>query len=1744
MKRNFISLLVLIIATQFCFGGSVTEPANLPAYYSTLNNASAKNLFDAVHTVARKNYSSLSYAGLWTAYKTTDVYPSGHIYAGKIWDMYGGCEFTYSTNQCGTYSVECDCYNREHSIPKSWFGSSESANTPGTDIFHVVPTDGKVNGMRSNYAFGEVNNATYTYNGSKLGTPKSITVSNTLLGDGEISKSCGSSPVFEPIDEYKGDFARGYFGAMVRWANGDYQAFTSGDGGQIFNTAYDASHYYGLTQYGLALLLKWHRQDPVSQKEIDRNNGIQTTQGNRNPFIDYPILVEYIWGKYAGQTFTTDNAVGSFEDNFKNHSDGDKNGGSTPTPTTQYTITWNVKGVTTSVPVNENASPSVPSPKPADCSESRVFVGWTASSTYTNETTAPSDLFTESAPKATEDKTYYAVYADQQTIGSGSPVEVEMIAEFNGQGVSGTGSEITATKSGVTLTFSKGYGASATVIRAYAGGTLTFTSSSSISEIKLTTNASKGNAADVALTSGGGSYTASGTSNTSGTWTGSSKEIVLSNSAKQVQFTGIVIKVGSGTSTTYTNYSLSCSGSGSGSGSTGGSGLIDLGVDPDYYAPIEGLRDSVLKSTLGALTYAHFTTRYSYGSGNHNTWHALWTTDRNESDNSVVDMYSNNKRYFNPSDTTASVADCDIEHMFPNSWWGAKAGNRDAYEDLHHLVPADYSANRSKSNHGPGIPTDTTFNNGVWVNGSDATRDNIVVFCPPDEYKGDFARAFFYIATTYGDTAVWQKEGLTAGHMTNDDWHEFLPAMRELLLSWHRNDPVSDKERVRMHKVYLIQGNRNPFIDYPCLAEYIWGDKQGQTVALSTLASAYDDNFVDEGCVTTTEPTIILPTNAVNIGMTTSGTTISKTITVKGINLTDGNLTLALSGTNASLFSLSKTSISKANATSGQAVTISYKPTANGNHNALLTISGCGVSPYAVSLSGSCAPKYTATWMVEGEQLTTTTAFAGLMPSLPTQPNDCDAPRVFVGWTAASSVSDRPSDLFIDEAPALNSNTVFYAVYADEDKHLETSGTQTYTFSNNKWAASPTDWISGKNGFGYTAGKGVQVSLSTTGANAACPTEYTNVTTITVNYCTNASAGAGSVTMYVGENSITQTVTKTGGTTLRNLEFDFSATRPSGEIAISVESTENSVYINSVKITYGAPPTYSEYSLSCTKVSKSTVIFMNNGQVYKKVTDYAGTAITDLTNPTACDGYTFVGWSTKQYTADNTGLPEIETPSKIPATDMTYYAVYSREVSSESTSGAEVGTVLWAEDFSGFNNGDIPSADTKGTPTVYGGQNVTYASTNGGGTTKIFTGTVYAGGTSPELLIAFGNGTFSISGIPTGKAEKMTLTFKTNKTTTTYCLVSSSTDGITVGTQTITNKISTCEITNAGHVETFDLTITNTHSSQNGREDDFELTVQTSSTTSGTKTTYYTTEPDCTPIIIPDYTVVFMNGDEKFDEVIGHAGEEISVGEPMPSCMDYTFYGWSDILYGKDNTFKPAKYVPTVIPNEDKTYYAVYTKTEEAGFGLTNQYKKITNTDELTDANYLVVADTSKLLAMSSDWKNSYYLGSVEVTEDDGLITTDNEKIIWNINRSEVGLSFHNSAVGYLYIETSINGETTYYNIKLGDNTETNKFSYEVKDGVWVFSSVSYPDRQIEYYKKKAYWSYYTAQGAPIYLYKQQEGLVYKTYYTTSPDCSSSPSTAIESQTMNPTAQKMVINGTLFILREGKLYDARGQRVL
>src|SRR5574344_2924366 len=187
MKKTF----VLIGIAAF---SAIVYAAPIDGYYTSLDGKAGETLFNAISSCAASGYSSLGYGGLYTAYEKTDNLN------GQVWDMYSNCGFAFSKT-CGSYSVECDCYNREHSIPQSWWGGG--TGNQGNDIFHVLPTDGKVNGMRSNYPYGEVGTATYTSeNGSKKGNS---------------SMDSYSGIVFEPIDEYKGDLARGILGVMTKW---------------------------------------------------------------------------------------------------------------------------------------------------------------------------------------------------------------------------------------------------------------------------------------------------------------------------------------------------------------------------------------------------------------------------------------------------------------------------------------------------------------------------------------------------------------------------------------------------------------------------------------------------------------------------------------------------------------------------------------------------------------------------------------------------------------------------------------------------------------------------------------------------------------------------------------------------------------------------------------------------------------------------------------------------------------------------------------------------------------------------------------------------------------------------------------------------------------------------------------------------------------------------------------------------------------------------------------------------------------------------------------------------------------------------------------------------------------------------------------------------------------------------------------------------------------------------------------
>lgn len=126
----------------------------------------------------------------------------------------------------------------------------------------------------------------------------------------------------------------------------------------------------------------------------------------------------------------------------------------------------------------------------------------------------------------------------------------------------------------------------------------------------------------------------------------------------------------------------------------------------------------------------------------------------------------------------------------------------------------------------------------------------------------------------------------------------------------------------------------------------------------------------------------------------------------------------------------------------------------------------------------------------------------------------------------------------------------------------------TYTFNSKSWGDSSYSWTSGKDGSSLQSGRGVQVTTGQNGANATTKSSFSNVSKVVVTYSTNASSGAGSISIQIGSNSaVNKSVTKTGGTSDRTIEYDYSPAQ-TGTIKITVTCTTNSIYVKSVKITY------------------------------------------------------------------------------------------------------------------------------------------------------------------------------------------------------------------------------------------------------------------------------------------------------------------------------------------------------------------------------------------------------------------------------------------------------------------------------------------------------------------------------------------------------------------------------------------------
>lgn len=522
--KKILYLVLCLLCSVSIFANVIEGVAAIPEGY--YNGVSGKKtpaaILEALQTCISKNYNEISYKGLEPHYLNTD------FYADTLWDMYSTCRFTYDDANVPQKYV-CDGWNKEHVCCQSWLGNGPMVS----DMFNVYPTDARVNNLRSNYPYGVVGS-----NKGISGDPD-----HHALGKLGTSTTNGVGTVYEPDDKYKGDFARTFFYMVARYRD---KILNSGDGSTMFS-----SSPTDLTTYSLSFLLDWHRNDPVSQKEIDRNQAVYGEQNNRNPFIDYPDLVEYIWGTKKNQQVDLESMAPTCD-----------GGGQPPVGKVKYGVSWSVNGTIVSVDsvVENKKIQTLPEP-PESCSPtSNVFVGWSSAPIAGITDEAPT-LFTttDQFPAVDADIIYYAVFAHAETIDNGKVERFESI-NMKAQGY-GNGAEVTTiTQHDVTVTFGKGtagsnvpkYYNTGEAVRCYPGNTFTVTATE-ITKIVLTFGSGDSNNA---ITVSTGNLTGS-------TWTGSADEVVFSvggsSGHRRIAQLDVTMN-GSGAQTIYSAFLTSCDG--------------------------------------------------------------------------------------------------------------------------------------------------------------------------------------------------------------------------------------------------------------------------------------------------------------------------------------------------------------------------------------------------------------------------------------------------------------------------------------------------------------------------------------------------------------------------------------------------------------------------------------------------------------------------------------------------------------------------------------------------------------------------------------------------------------------------------------------------------------------------------------------------------------------------------------------------------------------------------------------------------------------------------------------------------------------------------------------------------------------------------------------------------------------------------------------------------------------------------
>ncbi len=285
-KRLFTSICTL--ALTLCMAWA-QGPNGSETYYQAANGKKGAALKTAMYGII-KTHTNIGYDGLYEAYRATDTRPDGYVR-----DWYSNATYyTHVKDKAGTYHQEGDCYNREHSVPQSWFQDYEHSSIIKADIVHVLPTDGYVNNRRENYPLAKVGTVSYQS-------------ANGYSKKGNCATPGYSGTVFEPNDEIKGDMARIYFYMATCYED----VVDDWAGNATASAVFDGTSYPAFKTWYLNMLMEWSKNDPVDAVEISRNNAVKVKQGNRNPFVDYPGLEDYIWGDKKDVAFSYDNYEGS-----------------------------------------------------------------------------------------------------------------------------------------------------------------------------------------------------------------------------------------------------------------------------------------------------------------------------------------------------------------------------------------------------------------------------------------------------------------------------------------------------------------------------------------------------------------------------------------------------------------------------------------------------------------------------------------------------------------------------------------------------------------------------------------------------------------------------------------------------------------------------------------------------------------------------------------------------------------------------------------------------------------------------------------------------------------------------------------------------------------------------------------------------------------------------------------------------------------------------------------------------------------------------------------------------------------------------------------------------------------------------------------------------------------------------------------------------------------------------------------